>query len=66
VPYDDFGGGTPVAVVSNGVNGHYSPDNSEIVFKSQVRNGYQLKVAGAGGTRTIVSKGDVGSIDWRP
>jgi WD40 repeat protein len=66
VPYDDFGGGAPVAVVSNGVNGHYSPDNSEIVFKSQVRNGYQLKVAGAGGTRTIVSKGDVGSIDWRP
>ena len=66
VPYDGFGGGTPVAVVNNGVRGHYSPDNGEIVFKSQVRNGYQLKVSGASATRTIVSKGDVGAIDWRP
>lgn len=66
VPYDGFGGGTPVAVVSNGIDGHYSPDNSEIVFKSQVRNGYQLKVSGTAGTRTLVAKGTVGAIDWRP
>ena len=66
VPFDGFGGGTPVAVVSNGVNGHYSPDNSEIVFKSQVRNGYQLKVSGPSGIRTILARGSVGAIDWRP
>ena len=66
VPYDGFGGGTPVAVVSNGVNGHYSPDNSEIVFKTQVRNGYQLRVSAPSGVRTIVAKGSVGAIDWRP
>ena len=66
VPYDGFGGGTPVAVVNPGVNGHYSPDNSEILFKWMVRNGYQLKVSGASGTRTLVSKGSVGALDWRP
>ena len=66
VPYDDFGGGTPVAKVNPGVTGHYSPDNSEILYKWMIRNGYQLKVSGPSGTRTIVSKGSVGALDWRP
>jgi hypothetical protein len=66
VPYDGFGGGTPVTLVSPGVRGHYSPDNSEVLYKWQLRNSYQLYVKGSGGTRTIVSKGDVGALDWRP
>jgi len=66
VPYDSFGGGTPVTLVNPGVNGHYSPDNNEVLYKWQLRNSYQLYVKGSGGTRTIVSKGDVGALDWRP
>lgn len=66
VPYDGFGGGTPVTLVSPGVNGHYSPDNSEVLYKWQLRNSYQLYVSGPGGVRTVVSKGDVGALDWRP
>jgi WD40 repeat protein len=66
VPYDGFGGGTPTAVVNPGVYAHYSPDNSEILYKWMIRNGYQLKVSGASGIRTIVPKGSVGAFDWRP
>src|SRR5689334_5481369 len=66
VPYDAFGGGAPVAVVNPGARGRYSPDNSEVLYKWQLRNSYQLYAAGPGGTRTVVSKGDVGALDWRP
>lgn len=63
--YNGFGGSEPVTAVNPGVFGHYSPDNSEIVYKWQLRNNYQLKIAGAS-PRIIVSKGDVGASDWRP
>ena len=53
--YDD-------GVVQAGRDGHYSPDNSQILYRQQSKTSTVLKI----GNQVLVSKGDVGGNDCRP
>lgn len=51
-------------VVANGQNGHYSPDDSGILYRVQTNNGYNLTVHDTQGTR-VVASGKIGVSDWQ-
>ncbi|HVU30899.1 MAG TPA: hypothetical protein VHE36_10920, partial [Sphingomicrobium sp.] len=48
--------------VKPGATPHFSPDNSQTLYRLQVKTNMLLKVDDF----SVVSKGDVGAIDWRP
>ena len=61
----DFAGVSYQGVVAQGQNGHYSPDDTSILYRVQTKSGYNLTVKSAQGTRTIAS-GTIGGTDWQP
>jgi len=62
VTFDDFGGSQPVNLfTTNSVDGHYSPDNSHILWRYQTHSGYQLMIDNS----IFLSKGGTGVKDWR-
>jgi len=61
IDFDDFGGSDPV-LLRAGNDGHYSPDNSQMLYLLPARSGQQLMVD----STTLVSKLSTGPKDWRP
>jgi hypothetical protein len=61
VAFDDFGGSDHGVLYSNAADGHYSPDNAHVLWRLQVKGGYQLKIDNG----VFVSKGTFGGKDWR-
>jgi hypothetical protein len=62
VTFDSFGGADQGAIHSpNATDGHYSSDNSQILWRQQTHSGYQLMID----NRIFVSKGATGVKDWR-
>jgi hypothetical protein len=62
VTFDDFGGTDQGALYgANSTDGHFSPDNSRILWRSQTHSGYQLWI----NNTLFVSKGATGVKDWR-
>jgi hypothetical protein len=61
VHFDDFGG-TDEGVLMAGADGHYSPDNSQILYRVSNKTNQQLKID----STTLVSKGTFAGKDWRP
>jgi hypothetical protein len=58
----DYTGSTPVVLHSpNATDGHYSPDNSQILWRRQTHSGYQLMID----NNVFLSKGATGVKDWR-
>lgn len=60
----DFAGVSDRGVVAQGQNGHYSPDDSGLLYRVQTRTGYDLTVRDAQGSRTIAA-GKIGVSDWQ-
>lgn len=64
VQYDDVGEVSDNPVVT-GWGGRYSPDNSRVLYRVQVKGGYTLNVTNP--AQTTAAKGDIiGGFDWRP
>ena len=62
VTFDDFGGTDQGALYgANSTDGHYSPDNSRILWRQQDRQGYHLMI----NSSVFLSKGATGVKDWR-
>jgi len=61
VNFDNFGGTTPV-LLRAGNDGHYSPDNSQMLYRIPAKGGQQLMIE----STTLVSKVSAGAKDWRP
>ena len=61
VNFDDFGGSAPV-LLRAGNDGHYSPNNSQILYRIAAKSGQQLMID----STTLVSKISAGAKDWRP
>ena len=62
VTFDDAGGTDQGSLFgANSTDGHYSSDNSHILWRSQSHSGYQLMIDKA----VFVSKGATGVKDWR-
>lgn len=62
--FDEFGEVSDTLVIPGATNGRYSPDNSRILYRSQVRAGYTLNVTNP--AQTTATKGGYMSPDWRP
>lgn len=60
----DFTGVTNEGVVASGQNGHYSPDDTSILYRVQTKSAYNLVISGPQGTRTVAS-GTIGVSDWQ-
>jgi hypothetical protein len=55
-------GSTPVVIHSpNATDGHYSPDNSQVLWRYQTHSGYRLMIDDS----VFLSKGGTGVKDWR-
>lgn len=61
VHFDDFGG-TDEGVLMAGADGHYSPDNSHILYRVSNKTSQQLKID----SNLLVAKGTFSGKDWRP
>jgi len=62
VTFDSFGGTDQGVLHSpNATDGHYSPDNSRILWRYQTHSGYQLMIDAS----VFLSKGGTGVKDWR-
>jgi len=62
IHFDDFGGSAPV-LLRAGTDGHYSPNNSQMLYRvPAAKNGQQLMIDSA----VLVSKVSAGAKDWRP
>ena len=62
VTFDDFGGTDQGSLYgANSTDGHFSPDNSHILWRQQDRQGYHLMIDNS----VFVSKGASGVKDWR-
>src|SRR5205085_939719 len=61
VHFDSFGG-IDEGVLMAGADGHYSPDNSHILYRVSNTTSQQLKIDGT----ALVSKGTFAGKDWRP
>jgi len=62
VTFDSFGGTDQGVIHSpNATDGHFSPDNSRILWRYQTHSGYQLMIDNA----VFLSKGGTGVKDWR-
>ena len=61
VTFDDFGGTDQGTLYSNASDGHFSPDNSRILWRLQTKSDYQLKID----NQILVSKGTFAGKDWR-
>lgn len=64
VRFDDFGGTDEGIIFTNAADGHFSPNNSEILYRLQTKSTYQLLIAGPN-PRTLVSRGRLLGKDWR-
>ena len=60
VTFDDFGGTDQGTLFTSAADGHYSPDNAHILWRLQVKSGYQLKI-----DNQLFAKAG-GAKDWRP
>ena len=60
VTFTDFGGTDQGTLYSSAADGHYSPDNSRILWRQQIKSGYQLKI-----DDQLFLKAS-GAKDWRP
>jgi hypothetical protein len=61
VHFDGFGG-TDEGILLAGADGHYSPDNSQILYRVSNKTSQQLKID----SQVLVSKGTFAGKDWRP
>lgn len=61
ISYDDTGGSTPT-YLRDGSDGHYSPDNSRMLYRISAKTGQQLMIDSS----VLVSKVTSGAKDWRP
>jgi len=61
VPFD-FAGVGPATVVATGGDGHFGPDDNQILYRVQTHKGWNLVVNTGGINRTIASA--VGVTDW--
>ena len=62
VTFDDFGGIDQGALYrANSTDGHFSSDNSHILWRLQDRQRYHLKIDNT----VFLSKGGTGVKDWR-
>ncbi len=61
IDFDSSGGSAPV-LLRVGVDGHYSPNNSQLLYRIPAKGGQQLMIDSA----TLVSKVSAGAKDWRP
>ena len=62
VTFDDFGGTDQGALFgANSTDGHYSPDNSHILWRQQDRQGYHLMIDNT----VFLAQGATGVKDWR-
>jgi hypothetical protein len=62
VTFDSFGGTDQGVIHSpNATDGHYSPDNSQVLWRFQTHSGYQLMIDNS----VFLAKGATGVKDWR-
>lgn len=63
ISFDDMGSWTETVRVANGNLGHYSPDNSRILYRAEVKGGYALNISNP--TQTLAPKATYNGWDWR-
>ena len=61
--FSAFGGGSDT-IVATGYDAHYSPDNSRILIRNQVKGGATLNVTNP--AQTTAAKAQYNGKDWRP
>jgi hypothetical protein len=61
VSFNGSGGSAPV-LLRTGWDGHYSPDNSQILYRIPGKTSQTLAID----STTLVSKVSIGAKDWRP
>jgi hypothetical protein len=61
--FDDMGGWTETVLVPNGFNGRYSPNNSRILYRVEVKGGHALNISNP--TQTLAPKATYNGWDWR-
>jgi hypothetical protein len=59
ITFDDFGGTDQATLFTSAADGHYSPDNAHILWRQQIKSGYQLRI-----DTQIYAKAS-GAKDWR-
>ena len=64
-PFDPISGVGSSTQLASGTDGHYSPDDSQIVYRFQTKNGYNLlKEDLLSGATTTIATGVGTSVDW--
>ncbi len=63
ITFDDFGSWTETVRVPTGVNGRYSPNNSRILYRWEVKGGHALFISSP--TQTLAPKATYNGWDWR-
>lgn len=61
VTFDDFGWADRGILYSSASDGHYAPDNSQVLWRQQVKSSYQLKID----NQNFGAKGTYTAKDWR-
>jgi len=61
INFDDFGGQAPV-LLRAGLDGHYSPNSSQMLYRIPAKKDQQLMID----STVLVSKVSIGAKDWRP
>jgi len=59
ITFNDFGGTDGGVLFTSAADGHYSPDNAHILWRQQIKSGYQLRI-----DNQIYAKAS-GAKDWR-
>lgn len=63
ISFDDMGSWTETVRVPNGNLGRYSPDNSRILYRAEVKGGHALNISNP--TQTLAPKATYNGWDWR-
>jgi hypothetical protein len=59
IAFDNFGGTDQATLFTSAADGHYSPDNAHILWRQQIKSGYQLRI-----DSQVYAKAS-GAKDWR-